>query len=129
MNIFLDAIQCLHNLMQTLPHIENIYHLHFLDLLLLFSFLSNLKINIWTTMFKIYFMTFAIHQLNEMKNKSLFLIAVSKFPRYLERSGSQNSSKNFIRIIIRCKFCIVAPWVHYTLFFSIFWRNKVNCSC
>ena len=36
MKLFLDAIQFLYNLMQPLPRIENIYHIHFLDLLLRF---------------------------------------------------------------------------------------------
>ena len=29
MKLFLDVIQFLYNLMQQLPHIENVYHLHF----------------------------------------------------------------------------------------------------
>ena len=35
---------------------------------------------------------------------------------------------NFIWIIVRHEFYIVAHWVRYTLFFSIFWKNKVNCN-
>ena len=72
----------LHNLMQPLPHIENIYHLHLLDLR---------RINIWTITSRIYFMTFLIYQLGYFKNKIL-LIDVSKILWHLERSDRKSSS-------------------------------------
>ena len=43
MKIFLDVIQFLHNLMQQFLRIENTYRLYFLDLIMIFSFLSNLE--------------------------------------------------------------------------------------
>ena len=52
------------NLMQQLPHAENIYYLTFLDLLLLPFFNLVWRINIGSPTFKIYLVTFIIQKLS-----------------------------------------------------------------
>ena len=69
------------NLMWLLSHIENIYHRHFLDsLLLLLFFYLVWRINIWSTSWTV------------SKIKSLPLIDVSKLIWFLKRSDSKISS-------------------------------------
>ena len=129
MNIFLDVIHFLHNLIQQLLHIEDICHCIPKIYNSFFLFYLVCRINILTVTLKMYFMTFAIHQLNWLKNKIIsshwfFYTSSISWTKWLKEFIN-----NLICIIIRCKFYIVAPWVHYTLFFSVFWRNIVNCYC
>ena len=68
-SLFLDAIQFLYDLMQPLPHIENIYDHHFFGFIYVF-FIQSGRINIWTTKFKRYLVTLIIQKLPWVKNKT-----------------------------------------------------------
>ena len=114
----LHVIQFLHSSVQQLLCIENIYNLNFLDLLLLFCFLSSWRINIWAITFNIYFMAFVRHDLNWIKNKITschwcFSISLIYWTKWLKLFIT-----NFICITLRCKFNIVATWMH-SRFFSV----------
>ena len=84
---------------------------------------------IWSTTFQIYFMTFVMQKINRINDKiSIFhwnfqpsLISIKKwFKKFFA---------NFICLIRNHDFCIIILWMHYTLFISVFKRNKVNCHC
>ena len=129
MKFILDAIQFFPNLMQPLPHIENIYHLHFFIYCCFLLLYPVWIINIWTATSKICFIKLAIHQLSWIMNKMIsshrcFQISMISWTKWINSS----IHNNFICIIIRREFYIITPWVHYTLFFSIFQRSKVNCN-
>ena len=97
--------------MQPLRHIENIYHLQFLDLFCFFLFYPFWKINTWTIACNVYF--------------NFVSLVFSNFLNILNEVNHRiHQHYNFICIIIRCKFYPIALWVHWMLVFSIFWRNK-----
>ena len=86
MKFFLCYTLFVHNLMQLLLHIENIYHLCSLDLLLLFSFLSNLE----NQCKKFILRHLWYGKLAPSKIKSLPFSDVSNSIWYLERSSSRS---------------------------------------
>ena len=140
MKLFLDAIQFIHNLMELLPHIENIYHLHFLDLLCF------LWTNIWTTTSKIYFMAFVIHQLNWINNIITFShwrfqISLISWTKLLKHSNSLSTTSfasvkfvNFSLLLFECITCsflasfenikliVIVNWISHV---SEFWRSII----
>ena len=93
--------------MQQLLHTYKIYCLHFLSQLWPFYFLSSLGINIWSTTFIIYLMTFVMHKFDLIKNKitsshwCFYIILIS------QRKWLKEFINNFINLIIRCKLLLV----------------------
>ena len=92
--------------MQQFLHIKSICHLYFLDFVVVVLFFYPVwRINIWTTKFTIYVMTFVTHKLSCIKNR-------------ITSSGLVFLVSWTICIIIGCRFYFVTPWVYYM---SIFW--------
>ena len=127
MKLFLYPIQFFHNSVQQLMCIENIYCLYFFDLLFFFFFIqigesiykpAQLKFALWH---------FWYYGWTESKIKSVpftgfLLIFLIYWAKWLKEFIN-----NIICITISCKSYTATIWMHHTLFFYIFWWNKVNC--
>ena len=86
------------------------------------------RINIWINTSKSYFMTFIIQKMDWIKNKIPSSHGCFKAALIPWKKCPEKFINNFICNITKHKFYIVALCMHDTLFFNMFWRNKINCN-
>ena len=127
-----DFFQFFYNLMQLLLRIET--SIFFIDKIYccFFPFYPIRRVYIWSTFFKIYYMTYLhCNKLTQSKIKSLTFIDVSNPNWYLERCDWKRSStiSSIILSFIINQFYVIISWMHYKLFIIDFRRHKVNCYC
>ena len=91
MILFVGLFWFPHDLMQQLPHTENIYHLHFLDYCCFFLFYPVWRSNIWSPRLKFTLWLLYYSSWTELKIRLLPLTDVSKLIWCLEISDSKSS--------------------------------------
>ena len=128
MLFFQNVFLFLFDLMRLLQHIESSYYLfYWLDLLLLFCFLSNQE-NLFMIHHDLDLFWDIYNIINEHKDKlinfhlffQIILISILELKKFFY---------NFISFVINQDFYIITFWMHCTLFIIFFGRSKVNYYC
>ena len=128
LKVFLDTAQSLHELMQSLPHIENICYHNFLNLWIIFLSYSIWRTNIWNTTFLFILWHLKYSKLTPSKIKSLAFIDVSNPIWYLQKSDSKiSSTTSFALSWVMTS--VINLQIHYMFLIGKFRRNKINCNC